>query len=232
MSSMDEADDVHHTDEEGSACNSRSVNSSEWIAHPRTLRLTTRPPLRLNSYGAREGSFTRISKSCNMPSIMFKKGSSVEWIAEKITQEALIPLFRKLHPEQSGWNLSLVNICATNMSPVATEHKDGPGRDIGRMFKRKEGLLKEWKFEDFDVGVSDSNMGSEWTGEAVHAIGGSEGLAGNTQVDYPTQDGFLDDDSWDIELNPSDFGEPCRLCGAIMPVFATDAHERFHNIPD
>lgn len=241
MSTIDEADNVEPADEEGME-RPRSEMSYKWIAHPKTLRLSTRPRLPLNPDGTRERSFARISKSCNMPSIIYSKSHTVESLAEKITHEALIPLFHKLHPEQCGWNLSLMNICAANMTLVATDHKDGPGRDIGRMFKTQEKRLKDWQVEDVDIAPSDGDSESARTLESENTMirfekpptkGPQEAdymigpLGGNTYE----QSGGLDD-WWDSDENELENGEVCRVCDALMPYFAMKAHERFHNLTD
>lgn len=245
MSSIVDADDVEPADEAGLE-RPRTAMSFEWIAHPKTLRLTTRPRLPLNLDGACERNFARISKSCNMPSIIYGKSQTVEFLAEKITQEALIPLFHKLHPEQCGWDLSLINICATNMALVATDRKDGPGRDIGRMFKTQEIRLKEWQVEDIDI--APSNGGSESgrifleQGNNNNTMKGPKEFIKGPQADT-CMNGWLDktthekadclDDWWDSDENTeSEKGEICRDCGALMPAFAMKAHERFHNLPD
>lgn len=242
MSSIDDADDVEPADEEGVA-RPRTAMSFEWIAHPKTLRLTTRPRLPLNTDGTRERNFARISKSCNMPSIIYGKSQTVEFLAEKITQETLIPLFHKLHPEQCGWNISLINICATNMALVATDHKDGPGRDIGRMFKTQESRLKGWQVEDVDIAPSDGDSESRRILESGNnkntmkrlkeSIEGPQAHCVNGSLDRITYEkgGCLDDDWWDSDdENESEKGEICRDCGALMPAFAMKAHERFHNL--
>lgn len=242
MSSIDDADDVEPADEEGLA-RPRTAMSFEWIAHPKTLRLTTRPRVLLNTDGTRERNFARISKSCNMPSIIYGKSQTVEFLAEKITQETLIPLFHKLHPEQCGWNLSLINLCATNMALVATDHKDGPGRDIGRMFKTQESRLKGWQVEDVDIAPSDGDSESRRILELGNnnntmkrlkeSIEGPQADCVNGSLDRITYEkgGCLDDDWWDSDdENESEKGEICRDCGALMPAFAMKAHERFHNL--
>ena len=238
MSNIDETDDADLDKEERSARNQTHISSSQWLAHPRTLRLTTRPRLPLNLDGTRPRTFTRISKSCNMPSVVFSKTYSIECIAEKLTDEALIPLFRKLHPERSGWDLSLINICATNISPLAV---GGASRDISRMFKRQEDVLKEWKVEDVDVAPSESDTESQHARKIDYVTAESTVVTNKPQDDYlfgsedkhiATQESFLDDNAWDNESDPPDRGEACSSCGAIMPAFAMVAHERFHTLPD
>ena len=83
--------------------------SRHWLAHPRNLRLTTRPRPPRNPDGSRPTMFNRISRSCSMPSIVFSFSYDVDILAEKIVNDSLFPLFRKLHPEKSGWDLSLVS---------------------------------------------------------------------------------------------------------------------------
>lgn len=239
MSSIDEADDVEPADEEG-LVRPRTAMSSEWIAHPKTLRLTTRPRLPMNDDGSRERNFARISKSCNMPSIIYSKGQTVELLAEKITRETLIPLFHKLHPERCGWNLSLINICATNMAMVATDHKDGPGRDIGRMFKTQESRLKGCQVEDVDISIFDGNSESERTLESEVTMKGVEEPIEGLQAECTNgslyrntyEQGVCLDDWCDSDENELEKGETCRVCGTLMPAFAMKAHERFHSLTD
>ncbi|MCJ1466939.1 hypothetical protein MMC07_005561 [Pseudocyphellaria aurata] len=244
MSNLDKADNAGSNSEEISAQNRRDVVSKNWIAHPRTLRLTTRPRLPLNPDGTRVRTFARVSKSCNMPSIMFSKSHSIEYIAEKVVLETLLPLFRKLHPEHSGWNLSLVNVCATNMSLVTTDDKDGAGRDIGRMFKRQAKVLEGWKIKDVDVSP-DTNMDIQQTDRVAHAVEVSKASTSKSQDDHSDgsedksvaiQQSFFederDDDKWATETDSPDQGQACKTCGAIIPDFAMTAHDRFHALPD
>lgn len=244
ISNVDESDNAGSRNEKMSARSGNHEVSSCWIAHPRTLRLTTRPRLPLNPDGTRVKTFARISKSCNMPSIIFSKSRSVEYIAEKIVLEALIPLFRKLHPEHSGWNLSLINICATNMSLVTSDDKGGAGRDISRMFKRQEDVLEGWQIEDVDV-APDTNMELQQTENMAYAVEESKAATNKPQDDHPdgSDDKNMaiqgsifendhDDDVWDTEADAPGQGEACKTCGAIMPDFAMTAHDRFHALPD
>lgn len=243
MSNLDESDNTDSNNERLSNRNRKHIVSGRWIAHPRTIRLTTRPRLPLNLDGARMRTFARISKSCNMPSIIFSKSHSIEYIAKKIVLESLIPLFRKLHPEHSGWNLSLINICAFNMSLVTTDDKDGAGRDISRMFKRQEDVLEGWKIEDVDLAADSSTKLQNVEGTA-HIMEELKVATNTPQDDHP--DGseandmaiqrsvFKDehDDVWDTEPGALGQGDACRICGAVMPDFAVTAHDRFHALLD
>ena len=218
-----------------------AVSSLTWMAHPKTLRLSTRPRLALNPDGTRSRKFNRISKSTNMPIFVFSLAQGVDIIADKLVEETLLPLFRKLHPEKSGWNLSLVNLCATNMSPTASDARDGAGRDIGRMFQKQDDVLREWKVENVDIAPSDQDdndqqneidiLGPRKTVDAqeqtlVLPFVGSEDL-----LDF-TQESLQEDVAWDSDDNMQNLGDSCKICGAVMPSYAMLAHERFHDLPD
>lgn len=230
-----EEDDEEHI-QVGSA-----ARSLRWMAHPKTLRLSTRPRLALNPDGTRSRTFNRISKSTNMPTFVFGFAQGVDIIADRLVEETLLPLFRKLHPERSGWNLSLVNLCATNMSPTASDTKDGAGRDIGRMFKKQDDVLREWKVEDVDIAPSDGDdidqqkvINELDAGKTVvaeeHPLAltsvGSEDL-----LDF-TQETLQEDVAWESDDDMQNLGDLCKICGAVMPSYAMLAHERFHDLPD
>ena len=212
-----------------------------WIAYPQTLRLTTRPRPPLNPDGTRSRTFNRISRSCNMPSMIFSLANNVEVLAEKLVADTLIFLFRKLHPERSGWNLSLVNLCATNMALVAADNKAGVGRDIEKMFRKQDDVLKEWRVEDEDIAPSHSHSGAQQIGKnattsrehkTTMSILQSHHSYGSEDIRFSTQESYKTDDAWDSEDNGLDLGDACRVCGAVMPPFAMIAHERFHAMPD
>lgn len=200
-----------------------------WIAHARTLRLSTRPRPPRNADGSRPRLFNRISKSSEMPSFVYNLSVNVDAIAGKLVNEALVPLFRQLHPEKDGWDLSLVNLCATNMVLTAAETKDGAGRDIGRMFRRQNDVLKDWKLKDLDAPLqTSSNLGIQESSEtpalnkqAVDARSGSE------DMHVATQDSFIPEDGWNDEEDDAVHGDSCPVCGATMPSFAIVAHHRF-----
>lgn len=209
--------------------------SKRWIAHPKTIRLSTRPRPPLNDDGTRTRSFNRVSRSGPLPGFVFNLKDSIEVIVEKLVQQTLIFMFRQLHPQPSGWNLSLINICVTNMVESATEDGKGSGRNIGRMFKKQEDVLKEWKVEDKDVPPDlvekktvtvDLRAGAPQIPSAGFedldvTMAGSEDVIPLTQ----TSVGEWEDDEDEVES-----WERCLECGAMMPDFAMAAHERFHSI--
>ncbi len=128
-----------------------SGSTKRWIAHPKTIRISTRPRSLVAPSGENFRPFNRISRSGPLPSFVFNLKESLDATVEKLLQQTLIKMFRKLHPYPSGWNLSLINIGVTNMAETASHDGRGTGRDIGRMFKKQEEVLKEWKVEDRDV---------------------------------------------------------------------------------
>jgi DNA polymerase iota len=201
-----------------------------WLAYPRSIRLSTRPRPPQNPDGSRNRSFARISKSTPMPGFVFSLKDDVSSIVERLVAETLLPLFRRLHPERSGWNLSLMNVAAANIAGAASE-KGGIGRDIAKMFRRQDDVLKQWKFtEDGEVDV-----GSKGIDRSQSSLpGATPRLAdrqGSEDIPTPSQEanehsvdywGSEEEDMVDVDT----YG--CEECGAIMPLFALGAHERWH----
>ena len=197
----------------------------KWLAHPKTLRLTTRPRQPLQPDGTRVRSFKRISHSGPLPNFVFNLRENVEVLTEKLIKEHLIHMFRKLHPEKAGWNLSLVNLAVTNMVETAGTSKTANGRDIGSMFRRQEDVLK-----DFRITEVDPLPAAESTNDTMTS--GSEG-EGFTQQHREVES------NWDAQRtnDTSSFGdgddddslkERCGTCGLYVPSFAMVAHRRFH----
>ncbi|KAK0257105.1 hypothetical protein B0A54_09812 [Friedmanniomyces endolithicus] len=178
------------------------VTSKKWLAHPKTLRLTTRPRSPLQPDGTRIRSFKRISHSAPLPNFVFGLSESVESLADRLVREALLPMYRKLHPEKSGWNLSLVNLAVTNMAETAGESKTARGRDIGNMFRRQDDVLKDFQIREASPSPAED---SELEAQVVPGVG------------------------WDDDVEHGDDElECCGDCGTRMPAFAMVAHRRFH----
>lgn len=218
--------------------NREAADLGEWVARPRTLRLTTRPRPPMNPDGSRSRSFSRISKSCSMPSIAFSSHKSIEEIAEKIVHDALVPVFRKLHPENSDWDLSLINLCAANFLHHPSNNRDGVGRDISHIFKKHNPILKEWNVEDDDFthnlsirrcADKNSNPLSPMTCANIS----EEVIPGEREGQQSSNPGNrVDENVFSQKGKISGIDNICEICGAHMPFFAILAHERFHSMPD
>ena len=189
-----------------------------WLAHPKTLRLSTRPRPPLNQDGSRSRTFNRISRSAPIPNFIFNLNEADETLAQRLVQEALLPSFRKLHPEKSGWNLSLVNIAVTNMAETAAETKDSKGRDIGRMLKTQTEVLKDWQV------VDESSSPDEHSATSGFEVDSSRGKLLDEEPEAPDQAEWENDDS---EMEDA---RRCEVCGLTLPPFAMPAHGRYHSI--
>ncbi|KUJ18255.1 DNA/RNA polymerase [Mollisia scopiformis] len=208
-----------------------SVIGKRWIAHPKTVRLSTRPRPPWNADDTRTRSFNRISRSAPLPNFIFSLKEELESLVDKFVQEILVPMFRKLHPSPRGWNLSLVNIGVTNMVETASEDGKSGGRDIGRMFKRQEEVLKEWKVEDKDVppDLPESDNAVQTDPSAGNQVLESI-MTGSEDIIQPTQTSVDEQGVWEDDEDEDEGQEICDECGAIMPAFALAAHERFHSL--
>jgi DNA polymerase iota len=190
---------------------SSTLANKKWLAHPKTLRLSTRPRLPLLPDGTRPRTMKRISHSCPLPNFVFSIQEGVESLAEKLVRTTLLHMFRKLHPEKSVWNLSLINVAVTNMAETGGESKTASGRDIGNMLRKQEDVLKDFRvieMRDEDVDVHDGVPVSETLATADDDSGG--GL-------------------WDDGDHEGMMTEFCSSCGSHIPTFATVAHQRFHS---
>ena len=197
----------------------QSFAGMKWLAHPRTLRLSTRPRQPLQPDGSRSRTMKRISHSCPLPNFVFLLNETVDVLAEKLVRETLLTMFRKLHPEKSWWNLSLVNIAVTNMAEAASDSKTASGRDIGNMFKRQDDVLKDFRVTEVGTTISseDEHTMVDKIEEDTHNENGQEAAALEIE-----DDGWLDEDGAD------DAAEFCYDCHSAIPAFAMVAHKRFH----
>lgn len=206
--------DLTEADPEGP--DDQPTAARRWLAHPRTIRLTTRPRPPLNANGTRLRTFNRISHSGPMPAFVLSLTETPSILADRLVDMTLSPMFRKLHSERNGWNLSLINIAATNMTETAADHKESEGRDIGRMFRCQEKVLK-----DFKVG---EDPGPESPVGHADTSGRDDSLASKRDNDEEADDDWAPDDEAEANVHN------CALCGLRIPIFARDAHLRFHNI--
>lgn len=178
-----------------------------WLARPRTLRLSTRLRLPVQADGTRGPGGNRVSRSAPLPPFALHLDESVDAVAERLVQERTLPLFRRLHPESSGWNLQLMNVAVTNLAETASS-----GQDIGRMFQRPETSHPRSP----PVVVERDPVGEEGSAVAL------------TTPLSPSSDeaGWEDSDEDHI---PS---VPCVTCGVSIPHFALVAHQVYHSVAE
>lgn len=207
------------TDYSEMSTSKRTSTKSKWLAHPKTIRLSTRPRPPLNADGTRTRSFKRISHSAPLPNFIFNLTVPVDLLAEKLVQEILVHMFRKLHPEKAGWNLSLVNVAVTNMAETGGESRTASGRNIGNMFKRQEDVLKDFRVVE-EVEEDDASP----PGPAEEKPSGDE----DAFLPVPTDYDDADDGSWEDGEESS--GSSCEVCGLNVPSFAMQAHQRYHRL--
>ncbi|KAH7061539.1 hypothetical protein B0J12DRAFT_592935 [Macrophomina phaseolina] len=203
-----------------------------WIAHPRTLRLSTRPRSPVDpATNTRPRTFARISRSAPLPNFIFSLTTPFDSLAERLVNEALLPLFRRLHPEKSGWNLSLVNVAVTNMADSAGDAKTSSGRDIGHMFKKQNEVLNQWRAaggRDKYAAVDARHTGSEDL--LVPGVSSQDSRA--TLGDGGVELGWVDEAEEDGVRDGTETHSVCAICEALMPTFAMSAHARFHALQE
>ena len=196
-----------------------SGTTKRWLAYPKTIRLSTRPRPPQNAGGSRNRSFARISRSAQMPAFVFSLKDGIDEIVNRLLHGTLLPLFRKLHPEKRGWNLSLINMAATNMVDAASE-TGGVGRDIGKMFKRQDAVLKQWRVEAKEEEPATTKVPQE----APQRVGSEDAPTLSQQGESSIVNGWESEDEDMIDEDRF----RCDECGALMPTFAMGAHYRWH----
>ncbi|KAI9855745.1 MAG: hypothetical protein M1813_009635 [Trichoglossum hirsutum] len=192
----------------------RPAPKRRWIACPHAIRLSTRSHLSNDPSAPSRPSLNRTSRSCPTPPFLFSLANPPTHLAAKLVTETLTPLFRRLHPEKSGWELSLVNVAVVNMV-----EGDG-GRGVESLFRRLEERRKG------DEG------GSGWRGNRIVAGQrfGSEDCISSTQESNEDSEDLCSSSRDGNEGTLFQNSEQCDICGAVMPDFAMPAHERLHVI--
>lgn len=205
-----------------SAVSADGAKRTKWLAHPKTLRLSTRPKTSPN-----EGTpynWGRASRSQTLPTFIFHDIDH-EIIAGRLVKEALFPMFFQLNPDKAeGWNIGMINICVANMTLTATEDAAGSGRDISRMFKRQDEVLREFRVYDGSETPPKTDQISS-TGESRDNPALNHTVADDDDMD------FGDDYASESESEAwgdQDGSQACPRCGHYLPVFAMAAHQRYH----
>jgi DNA polymerase iota len=160
-----------------------------------------------------------------------------------------------------GWNIVLLNVCVTNMAGGMDGGGAGGGRDIGEMFRRQEGVLREFSvYDDGDVdddgeggGDGDDVGEAEEAGEEKSWEGAAQQPGYSGGINREEYDRGMDLDvavvvphssgndvegeeegGWEHEdfMEEADAGSRCPLCDRLVPRFAVLAHERYHSLED
>jgi DNA polymerase iota len=193
---------------------------SRWMAHPRTLRLSTRRRFPKNADGSRDYSFAngRTSRSTPIPNFVFSQTESAEAVAEKLVNDCLISMFRKLYPDKSFGELSLINVAVTNMVESAGVDKQSSGRDIGKMLKqqRSDAAVKSEK--------GDETFHRDFYAQEDSLLNNSSSMAASTRVDETTWEESEEEEVLSTQV--------CDVCGSHIPIFAFSAHALYHAVPD
>lgn len=192
-----------------------------WLAHPRTLRLSTRPRNAPETEGVRTYNANRISRSAPLPTFVFNMDENIDALAERIVREHVLIMFRKLHPEKSGWDLNLMNIAVTNLVESAGDQKQSSGRDIGKMLRQQETVLKDWTVHD---PVADRALIMQQPN--VPDVPVWTLAVPPDAADGRWEDGEEEDDDGSLGT------VECAICGAAMPHFAQLAHQMYHAAED
>ncbi|KAF7531186.1 hypothetical protein G7054_g9103 [Neopestalotiopsis clavispora] len=203
---VDLLDEDFHTEE---------TSGRKWLACPKTLRLSTRTKNRPTTDN--QNPFSRNSRSLPLPNFVFSLKDSQEVIVERLVNEVVLPLFRRLHTERQGWNLSLINICVTNMVLTGNEEGTGSGRDISFMFKTQDTRFKEFTVYDQSTSITSPEVEDD-----TSVI--PKQLVPDTSDDQEGMDEWIEDEPEDVLR--------CPECGCSIPSFALSAHERFHMMED
>jgi DNA polymerase iota len=221
---VDDDDDETHTAE---------PTKRRWLAHPRTLRLSTRPRSLPNADRIRARTFSRISRSAPFPNFAFSLSENVTTLAERMVETCLVPMFRQLHPQQSEFHLSLINVACTNMAETAANTKDSDGRDIGRMFRNQDDVLKDFK-------VTEPFERNELKTLPPLDNGKDSRFSTEPDAEMDVWDEEEDDDSYQHWSSSDNTPGPdsaestfeCPVCQAMIPAFASAAHMRYHDVTD
>jgi DNA polymerase iota len=108
----------------------------------------------------------------------------------------------------------LINVAVTNLVESAGDQKQSSGRDIGKMFRQQETVLRDWT-----VGLVDA---------------GSCAPVPHPEIPDQTDNGVNDQPEWGDEDDEEEslFSVQCEICSAAIPHFAQLAHRLYHESMD
>jgi len=216
---------VDLVDDEGNDGDTALEDRKKWLAHPRTLRLTTRP--RTAAGDGRPYNFNRVSRSQPLPNFVFGFSAPKEDIVDKLVSEHLVPMFRRLNPERGGWHTGLLNICVANMARTGTSDPAGRGRDISVMFRTQDDVLRDFRVHDDDAVEHGDAGGGVGVQNGVGDTPGEPARLQQEDQDESTDGGWEEEDESGLEESVT-----CAQCGHRILGFAAGAHQRYHLLGD
>ena len=171
-----------------------------WLALPKTIRLSLRPKGDGSKNGKR--SFRRISRTALAPSFLFSHGK-LEDVALRLARDSFMPLYRQMLPEvTSNWNLSLINVAVTDISRTT-----GNGNVRAMLMSRDTIRGPPRRVHDGRTAVGDGSV--TILDETSNGMPECEDLQ---NLDQPFED-----------------ESRCTICGVRFPVWAIEAHNRYHD---
>lgn len=183
-----------------------------WIGKPSSLRLSTRPRQPLQPDGTRVRSFKRLSRSAPMPVFVYQLGDKLEQQVIRLVSDHIMPLFRKLHPEKAGWNLSLVNVAATDIVDSSSDNTKAEGQNIQAMFQGRR-----------------SERASDESAELDSRLLRTTAVTADYEPATRNEESAVWESDSDGVSDESDGMYRCPTCSALVPAFASIAHQRFHD---
>lgn len=172
-----------------------------------------------------------------MPGYVFSLSTPLDVVAERLVREVVVGLFKGLCTERK-WELQLVNVAAVNMAD------GGGGVDIRDMFSTLRPRSESWENKEgpteyLDGIVNNSqqyNSPPEKEPEPIKEVkededeGGEQEGEGEEVVELEWGDGLSDSsvEYGGIGSRGFSHNDPCPICGERFPVFALEAHQRFH----
>jgi DNA polymerase iota len=213
----------------GSAGQTEGPKRTKWLAHPKTLRLSTRPKTSPNQ--GTPYNWGRASRSQPLQTFVFHDIAH-EVIVRRLVKEALFPMFLQLNPAKAeGWNIGMINICVANMTLTATDDTAGNGRDISQMFKKQDEVLREFRLYDDGSHTPPKVAQVPNTGEQNDKIGLDILVADGVDMEFA--DGYASESESGFEAWGNREGsQACPRCGHYLPDFALTAHQRYHALEE
>ncbi|KAK4197192.1 putative DNA polymerase iota [Triangularia verruculosa] len=185
-----------------------------WLGQPKTIRLTTRPYYPPSERDDFEYNHGRASKSAPLPRYIFDLATNTGMIVERLVEGTLLPLFHSLNPDSNNLRIGLLNVCVINMD--GEKHAAG-GSDIMAAFQRQKevGEIRAVAFaEERPNHLDDVAFASQ-------------------QLDMePAKDSDSDEEAEWVDDDDHQDGVRCHLCGCVIPVFAVEAHGRWHELDE